>query len=122
MDFLERIYHYLRKLKYPQKSILGFKLLSSIESSLSAYCIILIIYLIEPFFGISSIELIASIIFNIIAYSSITILILNLCFRSSELNKVFFIFFNFPLFLFIPNCFLNLIINSRSLINYLTSN
>ena len=120
MDFLERIFYYLKKLKYPKKSILGFKLLSSIQSSLSAYCIIIIIYLTKPFFGISSIELIASILFNIIAYSSILILIFNLCLRRSELNKVFFIFFNFPLLIFIPNCFFNLIINSRSLINYFT--
>ena len=108
-------FYCLKKLKYTQKSFLGFKILSSIHSSIAVYFILFIIYLTKPYFGIRSIEIFASLLFNIVAYSSILILILNICLKRSELNKTLFIFLNLPLFLFAPNCVISLIRSSKLL-------
>lgn len=108
-------FYYLKKLKYSKKSFLGFKILSSIHSSISVYFILLIIYLTKPYFGIRTIEIFASLLFNIVAYSSILILILNIYLRRAELNKTFFIFLNLPLFLLTPNCVFSLIRSSKLL-------
>ena len=115
-------FHYLKKLKSPKESFLGFKILSSIQSSISAYFLILIIYLIQPYFGIRNFEIFASLLFYIIAYLSVLILIFNIFLRRFELKKVYFIFLNLPLFLFAPTCVFKLIKNSKLLFIILFTN
>ena len=100
-----------KNLKIPKKSFLGLKLLSSIESSIAAYFICLTVFLLSPFFGADLIELMAAKLFNIIAYSSLLILILNLFLKRNEIYKNFFLILNIPLFLYLPYFFFNLIEN-----------
>ena len=104
-------FHFLRKIKFPKKSIFGFKLLSCKESSLAAYFLNFLIFLLNPYFGNSSIEITASLLFNIIALTSILILNLNLFLKRKEIKKLFFWILSFPLFLYFPNNLLNLIKN-----------
>ena len=112
----------VKNLKIPKKSILGLKLLSSIESSLAAYFICLTVFLLSPFFGADLIELMAAKLFNIIAYSSLLILILNLFLKRNEIKKNLFLILNIPLFLFLPYFFFSLIKNIFLLFNLIYSN
>ena len=112
----------VKNLKIPKKSFLGLKLLSSIESSLAAYFICLTVFLLSPFFGADHIELMAAKLFNIIAYSSLLILILNLFLKRNEINKNLFLILNIPLFLFLPYFFFSLIKNIFLLFNLIYSN
>ena len=100
-----------KNFKYPKKSILGFKVLSSIESSISAYIILFISSIFLAYFGVKEREINAVILFNIIAYASLLILILNLFLKRHEIKKNHFIILNFPLFLFLPFFGYKLILN-----------
>ena len=104
-------FHFLKKIKLPKKSIFGFKLLSSKESSLSAYFLNFLILLLSPYFGNSPKEITASLLFNIIAITSILILNLNLFLKRREIKKSFFWIINFPLFLYLPINLFDLIKN-----------
>ena len=107
------------KLKYninlPQKSIFGFKVLSSLQSSIATYILIFIGEFLNPFFGISKIQLIAGSFFNIILDLSILILTLNLYIKRKQIQKIYFISLNTILFLYLPFSFYNLFINIRFL-------
>ena len=104
-------FRFLKKIKWPKKSIFGFKLLSCRQSSMSAYFLFFLIFVLSPFFGNTSSEIIASLLFNIIAFTSIIILNLNLYLKRKEIKKSTFWILNFPLFLFFPNTLSNLIKN-----------
>ena len=93
------------KLDFPQKSIFGFKILSSLQSSISCYILLFIGKNLNLLFGISQINIIAGSLFNIILNSSIVILIANLIMRRKEINKIYFIFLNFILFIYLPLAF-----------------
>ena len=112
----------VKNLKIPKKSFLGLKLLSSIESSIAAYFIYLTVFLLSPFFGADLKELMAAKLFNIIAYSSLLILILNLFLKRNEIYKNLFLILNIPLFLYLPYLFFNLIKNIFLLFNLIYSN
>ena len=90
------------KIKLPQKSILGFKVLSSFESSISCYLLLLFGRILNPFFGSREIELKAGALFNIVLNLSILILILNLFIKRKQINRNLFIALNFLLFLYLP--------------------
>ena len=102
----------------PQKSIFGFKILSSLQSSISCYLLLLIGLFLNPFFGLSQIELIAAAFFNIILNTSILILILNLFIKRNQIRKVYFIFLNSLLFLYLPFSLFEIAKNIKNLFFY----
>jgi len=89
-------------INFPQKSIFGFKILTSAQSSISCYALLLFGIILNPFFGSSKIQLIASSLFNIILNTSVVILIINLILKRYELKKIDFIFLNTLLFFYLP--------------------
>ena len=92
----------ISKLDFPQKSIFGFKILSSLQSTLSCYILLLIGKNLNLLFGNSKINIIAGSLFNIVLNSSIVILIANLIIKRKQLKKIYFIFLNFTLFIYLP--------------------
>ena len=89
----------------PQKSIFGFKILSSLQSSLSCYLLLIIGRFLNPLFGIRQIQIIASSLFNIVLNISIVILIINLIIKRHQIPKMHFILLNSLLFLYLPIAF-----------------
>jgi len=89
-------------LNIPQKSILGFNVLSSFHSSLSCYLLLLFGRILNPLFGYSEIEIKAGALFNIILNISVLILILNLFFKRKQIRKKSFILLNLLLFIYLP--------------------
>ena len=61
------------KIDFPQKSILGFKVLSSLQSSLSCYLLLLIGKFLNPLFGSNQIQIINFRIHFLFVIISITI-------------------------------------------------
>ena len=94
--------------RLPQKSILGFKVLTSFQSTISAYFLLFLGWLLNPYFGISYKQLLSGSIFNIILNISLIILIINLIDKKSQLKKIDFILFNIILFSFIPQIMIEL--------------
>ena len=92
----------ISKLSVPQKSIFGFKILSSFQSSISCYVLLLIGKSLNIFFGSSRIHLIAGSFFNLILNLSIVILIVNLINKRKQIKKLYFFLFNFILFTYMP--------------------
>ena len=92
----------ISKFNFPQKSIFGFKILSSLHSSISCYILLLTGKSLNIFFGSNRIHLIAGSFFNIILNLSIVILIFNLIKKRKQIKKVHFIFLNFILFIYMP--------------------
>tara|TARA_B100000212_G_scaffold313741_1_gene266850 strand:+ start:366 stop:704 length:339 start_codon:yes stop_codon:yes gene_type:complete len=92
----------------PQKSIFGFKVLSSLHSSIACYILLILGKILNPFFGFSQIQIIAGSLFNIILNLSVLILIINLLIKRKQIRKINFIFLNFILFLYIPFSIYNL--------------
>ena len=99
--------------RLPQKSILGFKVLTSFQSTISAYLLLFSGWLLEPFFGITYQQLLSGSIFNIILNLSLIILILNLFHKRSELKKINFILLNIILFACIPQIVFQLFTNLK---------
>ena len=96
---------FITKLDLPQKSIFGFKILSSLQSSISCYILLFIGKNLNLLFGNSEINIIAGSLFNIVLNSSIVILIANLIIKRKQINKLYFIFLNFILFIYLPLAF-----------------
>ena len=96
---------FINKLNFPQKSIFGFKILSSLQSSISCYILLFIGKNLNILFGNSEINIIAGSLFNIVLNSSIVILIANLIIKRKQINKLHFIFLNFILFIYLPLAF-----------------
>lgn len=96
---------FINKLDFPQKSIFGFKILSSLQSSISCYILLFIGKNLNILFGNSEINIIAGSLFNIVLNSSIVILIANLIIKRKQINKLHFIFLNFILFIYLPLAF-----------------
>ena len=92
-------------LNLPQKSIFGFKILTSLQSSLSCYLLIIIGRFLNPLFGIRQIQIIASSLFNILLNISIVILTINLIIKRHQIPKMQFILLNSLLFLYLPIAF-----------------
>ena len=86
----------------PQKSIFGFKILSSFQSSLSCYLLLLIGRFLNPLFGFDQLQLIAGALFNIVLNVSIIILIINIIFKRKQIKIFYFILLNSFLFFYLP--------------------
>ena len=86
-------------IRFPKKSLFGFKILSSIESSLAIYFLSISSILINPFFGNNNVELYAGFLFNLINSFSILILICNLLIKRKEVKRKNFYIINFPIFI-----------------------
>ena len=91
-----------RSINLPQKSILGFKVLSSLQSSIACYLLLIIGKIINPFFGFSQIHIIAGSLFNIVLNLSVLVLVLNLFIKRKQIEKIYFFILNSILFLYIP--------------------
>ena len=96
---------FISKLDFPQKSIFGFKILSSFQSSISCYILLFIGKNLNLLFGNSKINIIAGSLFNIVLNSSIVILIANLIIKRKQIRKIYFILLNFILFIYLPLAF-----------------
>tara|TARA_B100001564_G_C20429455_1_gene573847 strand:+ start:27 stop:377 length:351 start_codon:yes stop_codon:yes gene_type:complete len=90
------------KFNFPKKSIFGFKVLNSIQSTCFAYLFILLIFLSNYLNGIYKIELLARNFYIIISNFSFIILCLNAFNKRYELNKNIYLAINLPLFGFFP--------------------
>ena len=97
-----RYMKFFQKFNFPQKSIFGFTILSSLHSSISCYMLLLIGKSLNLLFGDSKINIIAGSIFNIVLNLSIFILIINLIINRKQIKKIYFIFLNFILFIYLP--------------------
>ena len=97
--------------RLPEESILGFKVLSSLHSSISAYILLLAGWLLNPYFGTSNLQVKAGSIFNIILNLSLIILIINLIDKRSQLKMINFILLNIILFAYIPQILYQLFTN-----------
>ena len=97
-----RYMKFFYKLNFPQKSIFGFTILSSLHSSISCYMLLLIGKSLNLLFGDSKINIIAGSIFNIVLNLSIFILIINIIINRKQIKKIYFIFLNFILFIYLP--------------------
>ena len=86
----------------PQKSVLGFDILSSLQSSISCYLLLIIGKLLNPLFGTDKLQIITGSLFNIVLNISITILTFNLIIKRRQLPKKYFIFLNLFLFVYLP--------------------
>lgn len=107
---------FITKLDFPQKSIFGFKILSSLQSSISCYILLFIGKNLNILFGNSEINIIAGSLFNIVLNSSIVILIANLIIKRKQINKFYFIFLNFILFIYLPLAFYDIFRYAKILI------
>ena len=94
--------------KIPEESILGFKVLSSLHSTISAYILLVAGLLLNPYFGTSNLQVKAGSIFNIILNLSLLILIVNLIKKKNQLKRKYFFSINSLLFIFIPHIFFKL--------------
>ena len=110
---------FISKLDFPQKSIFGFKILSSLQSTISCYILLFIGKNLNLFFGISKINIIAGSFFNIVLNSSVVILIINLIIRRKQIKKIYFIFLNFALFIYLPIAFYEIFRYAKILLFFL---
>ena len=90
------------KISLPQKSIFGFQILSSLQSSLSCYTLLIIARFLNPLFGSDEHQIITGSLFYIILNVSIVSLIINLIIKRKQLPKIQFIFLNSLLFTYLP--------------------
>ena len=85
----------------PQKSLFGFEILSSLQSSLSCYLLLIIGRFLNPLFGFDKIQKITGSLFNIVLNISFLILMINLIIKRKKLPKINFIFLNSLLFIYL---------------------
>ena len=113
----------IMKLKYkinlPQKSIFGFKILSSFHSSICCYILIFFGKILNTYFGYSFTQVIAAGLFNIILNISLMILIFNLYVKRNQLNRNLFVFLNLILFLYSPITVYEIAKNIKLMLNFL---
>ena len=94
--------NFINNINLPQKSIFGFKVLSSLNSSIASYFLLVIGKILNPLFGFNQSQVIAGSLFNIVLNLSILILVLNLFLKRKQIQKIYFILINSALFLYIP--------------------
>ena len=93
---------FISKINFPQKSIFGFKVLSSFSSSITAYGFLLIGKICNQLFGFSQIQIISGSLFNIVLNISIIILVINLIIKRNQIETSKFILLNAILFIYLP--------------------
>ena len=104
---------------FPRKSIFGFTILTSLQSSIACYLILLIGEILNPFFGVSNIQMIAGTLFNLLSNISIVILIINIFIRRLQIKKIYFIFLNLGLFIYFPIAFYKILSNTIRILTFL---
>ena len=109
----------ITKLDFPQKSIFGFKILTSLQSTISCYILLFVGKNLNLLFGTSKINIIAGSSFNIILNSSVVILIINLIIKRKQIKNFYFIFLNFALFIYSPIAFYELYRYAKILLFFL---
>ena len=112
---------FFSKLDFPQKSIFGFKILSSLQSSISCYILLFLGKNLNLLFGNSKINIIAGSLFNIILNLSMVILISNLIIKRKQLKIFYFIFLNFILFIYLPFAFYDIFRYAKILFFFLSN-
>ncbi len=100
--------NFIYNINLPQKSIFGFKVLSSFHSSIASYFLLFMGKILNPFFGFNEYQIIAGSFFNIVLNLSILILVLNLIIKRKQVKKIYYIFLNSPLFLYVPFSLFNI--------------
>ena len=95
------IRRFLQKKLLTKYSFLGFRILNSWNSLLWAYSFLAFEYLITPFFGINTIQLIAGNLFSILVNLSILILSVNAFVRYTRVDALFKCFY-IPLLVYFP--------------------
>ena len=108
-------------INFPQKSIFGFEILSSLQSSIACYCFLVFGKILNLFFGLSRIEILAGNLFNILLNLNIVILIINLFIKRNEIKRVKFIFLNLLLFIYFPIALKIILIKIINIINLLNT-
>ena len=109
------------KLDFSQKNIFGFKILSSLQSSISCYVLLFLGKNLNLLFGNSKINIIAGSLFNIILNLSIVVLISNLIIKRKQLKIFYFIFLNFILFIYLPFAFYDIFRYAKILFFFLSN-
>ena len=112
---------FISKFDFPQKSIFGFKILSSLQSSISCYILLFLGKNLNLLFGNSKINIIAGSLFNIILNLSMVILISNLIIKRKQLKIFYFIFLNFILFIYLPFAFYDIFRYAKILFLFLSN-
>ena len=74
------------RIKIPEKSIFGYKVLNTKQSVISAYFLLLFSYTLNSQFGTARTELIGTYFFNIISNSSFIILLANSILKRKGVN------------------------------------
>ena len=95
---------------FPQKSIFGFSILSSLHSSIACYLLLFFGKILNLFFGLSKIQIFAGILFNLLLDISVVFLIINLIIKRKEIRKFKFVFLNLLLFIYLPIALNNIFI------------
>ena len=91
----------MRKL-LPQKSLFGFSILGSWQSTFSAYSLLALLFVLHPFFGNESIELKAGYLFLLLLNLSTIILTFNSTQQNNKKPFFFWLLLNLPLWCLIP--------------------
>ena len=86
----------------PQKSLFGFEILSSLQSSLSCYLLLIFGRFLNPLFGSNKIQTTSASLFNVLLNVSIIVLIINLIIKRRQLKKHYFFLLNTFLFIYLP--------------------
>ena len=90
------------KISLPEKSIFGFRILGSWQSTLSAYFLLVPLYLLPPLFGSRPIELKAGFLFLIVLNLSIIILTFNSIQQNNKTPIYLWVIMNIPLWCLLP--------------------
>ena len=90
------------KIPFPNKSIFGFRVLGSWKSTLSAYLLLVPLFLLPPLFGSKPIELKAGFLFSIVLYLSIIILTFNSIQQKNKRPIYLWVIMNIPLWCLLP--------------------
>jgi len=91
----------MRLKKYTEYSILGFKILNSWHSILSAYFLLFFEFLVTPHFGFEKVQYLSGLIFISLLNISVMILTANSLLRISK-AYIYHMIFSIPLSLYFP--------------------
>ena len=109
-------------ISFPQKSIFGFKILSSLQSSIACYLLLFFGKILNLFFGVTEIQILSGILFNILLDISILILTCNLIIKRNEIAKFKFVFLNLLLFIYLPIALNNIFIGVSLIYRFFINN
>ena len=104
------------KFDFPSKSIFGFDVLGSWQSTFASYGMMSLLFCLPPFFGDKPVELKAGYLFLIIVNSSIIILTLNSLKRKKKRPSYLWWLLNIPLLFLFPIFIRILFLSAKQLI------